>query len=203
MPRSVIKEDTSHYDTKLYNTLLTWADQDLNVLISLLFASFIRSQDSLVRFNLRERLKREGLLKSVRYFIVPQNVLKVYFTHIHYNTPQFNFHFLYKYSVLPTMLLCLLLFTDHTRLCTSKFSGRHAHNGERNQRILKPRKTDKQDTQLCICTLARYVVVVFNVFHFYTHSFSAFDLLLTVNYCSSSTLKSLFGAISNNSIRTW
>ena len=154
-----------------------------------------------MRFNLRERFKRGGLLKSVRYFIVPQNVLKVYFTYIHYNTPQFNFHILHTYSVLPTMLLCLLLFTDHTRLCTSKFSGRNAYKGERKQRILKPRKTDKQDIQLCICTLARYVVVVFNVFHFYTHSFSAFDLLSTINYCSPSTLKSLFRAISNNSIR--
>ena len=146
----------------------------MNVLFSLLFASIIRSQDSLMRFNFRERLKRGGLLKSLQYFIVPQNVLKVYFTYIHYNTPQFNFHILHTYSVLPTMLLCvlptmllcLLLSTDHTRYGTSKYSERNVKKGERKQRILKPRKTDKQDTQLCICTLARYVVVVFNVFHF-------------------------------------
>jgi len=186
----------------LHNKLLTWADQELNVLFSLLFASIIRSQDSFMRFNLRERLKRGGLTKSVRYFIVPQNVLKVYFTHIHYNTPQVNFHFLYTYSVLPTMLLCLLLFKDQRGLCMSKCWKGNAiarGRGEHKQRKNSTTKTiDKKGTQLYICILARYVVLISKFFHFYTHSFSTFYLLSTVNYCRPSILTSFFGAISNN-----
>ena len=54
--------------------------------------------------------------------------------------------------------------TGHTRRCTSKYSERNVKKGERKQRRLRTRKTDKQVTQLCICTLARYVALVCNCF---------------------------------------
>jgi len=74
------------------------------------------------------------------------------FTHIHYNTPQFIFHFLHTHSVFPTILLCLLLFIDQRRVCMSKSwignviaRGR----GEHKQRKNSTTKTiEKKGTQL-------------------------------------------------------